>query len=381
MRWRDGLISIAAVSTAFLVGLGLPIVHADTPVGFALGIQNGGTPIGAGVILNAGSGLSASISGGVATLSASGGGGLLLSNTVTITPAQLIDAATPITLVPAAGAGLVVFPVAIRWRLVPGAGPFPYQEPSDGGPYVWWQNNANPFNEIFFSNAADNSAVGFIQLITDSAQWKSGTQSSFIANPSFYTNQPLVLQPIGGDSLDRGPILTATINAPGTGYLVNDLVAPSGPSDFDGILRVTSVNGGGGVTGLAISAPGTVTLGGTAQPTMDVGNLQSATVTLGMGGTGYMNGDTGTVSGCGDMTGTYTVLTSTAGVVNTVSVTGGTQYFTQPNCSTTVTTGGGDGTLQLNVVAATGSGLTVKLTDQPGDGTLTITTWYTVAPE
>jgi hypothetical protein len=60
---------------AVAVALGLSIggwIRADSPTGFALGIQLAGTPIGATTILNAGSGTSISISGAVATITASG---------------------------------------------------------------------------------------------------------------------------------------------------------------------------------------------------------------------------------------------------------------------------------------------------------------------
>jgi len=47
--------------------------RADSVRGFAVQIQNAGTPIGATTILNAGSGMSVSLAKGVATLSATGG--------------------------------------------------------------------------------------------------------------------------------------------------------------------------------------------------------------------------------------------------------------------------------------------------------------------
>lgn len=76
--------------------------------------------------------------------------------TVSATAAQLINNATPFLLVAAAGAGNVIFPLAIRWKYTFVSQP--YQEPSFGGPLVWWQNNANAFNTVAFRDSLGYAA-------------------------------------------------------------------------------------------------------------------------------------------------------------------------------------------------------------------------------
>jgi hypothetical protein len=59
---------------AFLLGLGVEL-HGDSPTGWSLIIQQGGSTKGAAVILNCSTNVTCSLSGGVVTVTASGGGG------------------------------------------------------------------------------------------------------------------------------------------------------------------------------------------------------------------------------------------------------------------------------------------------------------------
>ena len=224
--------------------------------------------------------------------------------TTSITSSQLVNnAATPVTLVSAPGAGNVIFPFAIRWKLTYVS--HPYQEPDFGGPFVWWQNNTNAFNTIAFRDGASNEGVLIFPTQTSTVAYYATFQSigggdcGEPQNPVDYTNQPLVLQAYPETTLDRGPVLSAAVNALGSGYAVNDTVQTT--STFDNVLlTVSGVNGSGGVTGLMLTTAGTTTAAGTGIATMSSG---------------------------------------------------------------------------------AGTGLTVNLTVQPGDGTLSVTIWYVVAPE
>ena len=53
-----------------------------------------------------------------------------------------------------------------------------------------------------------------------------------------------------------GPILTAAINAAGTGYTVNDIVTVVQIAASLGKVKVTSIGGGGAVTGISLNAIG-----------------------------------------------------------------------------------------------------------------------------
>ena len=298
-------------------------------------------------------------------------------NTVTLTQANILALqSTPFTLVPAPGAGLVLFPFAVRWRL--NFVSQPYCEPHQGGAAMWWSDNTNPFDGLAFG--PDLGFFTIVNLSSTAAFFGSGSGPQVSADPATYTNVPLVIQTYPGDSFNCGTVLTAAVAASGTGYKVGDqFKLPQSDGDNSALFTVSSIGGGGAVTGITITDPGVAEEGGTAIPAVNVGNVTSATVTGGHAGSGYANGDTGTISGCGDGTATYTVLTSSGGAVNTVSVSGGTGYFSPTGCTTTVSTGGGDGALQLNVSAGAGNSLTVTITVQAGDGTLLVTTWYTVA--
>lgn len=327
------------------------------------------------------------------------------SITRTLSEADLLSTSTaPFTIIPAPGAGRVIFPFAIRWRVH--GGTLPYYDISDcAGTCLWWGDNTNPFWIISSGTAGFSSnsespifqILGFASPLTpfpDAAYFTAGLGADPSQNnlggrgingtdPASYANKPIVVEGYGSEpsNLNRGPVLTTAPNNPGMMYQVNDQVqqVQAGGPPPDCIATVTSVNGMGGVTGLANTVPGTFCEGGTGIPMVNVGNLQSATVTGGAGGGGYTNGDMGDVL-CGQG-GTYTVTGSLAGVVTAVSVTGGMGYNTQAGCMTQPETGGGDGTLQLDIVVSNaGSGLTTNTTVQHGDGSLTVTIWYTIAP-
>ena len=302
---------------------------------------------------------------------------------VTVTLAQsdlLAIAATPYTVVSAPGASKVIFPFAMRWRLQPGPMMLPYRSGANAI-YLWWNNNANVFGFMDF-HLSGTSGLAFPNgmITTDTAIFSAGmvpSVGSLGANPAAYTNAPMVLQPGIGDTLNRGPVLTATPNVCGTGYAVGDLVV-AGPMG-DAILRVATISAGGCVTSLTIVDAGMESPGGNGLAAPNEGNISSSTKNA--SGLGYAMGDTFTVNGgCDQATGVVDTVGG-GGAVATYHLTAtGDGYATTAGNATTATTGVGTG-LTLNIVAASGSGLTVNLGVQAGDGTLSFTLWYTIAPE
>lgn len=341
-------------------------------------IKRPGTPVLATIILAA-SALLLWRDAPASSLSTSAG--LLLSATVTLTPAQVAATdITPFVLVPTPGVNKVLFPFAIRWRLQPGPMNLPYVAENDAL-YMWWNNNANAFDYIQTAQGGLTFANGIIN--TDTAYFANGLTPAVGQNgasTAAYTNVPLTLQPIAGDSLNRGAILTAVPVACGTGYAVNDQFTINGFTGYDAQLSVSGISGGGCVTSISIDSPGVSSAKATAASTTNVRNISSST--LNMGGLGYAMGDTFTVDGSGDGV--------AAGVVDTVGAMGvvtayhltdpGNTYTTTTGETTMATSGIGTG-LTLNIVAGVGTGLTVTTTVLAGDGTLTVTVWYTVAPK
>lgn len=322
--------------------------------------------------------------------------GLLCNRTVSLTPTDVLALnAGPFTVVPAPGAGKVAFPVSLRWRVHGGTHPW-VNTGDSAGTYLWWGAVGNPFGEIsagldgFLPDPYVNTPNLVLTFATgstptpDAAAFTSGfgiQPDRFRGvDPAQYDNLPLVLGSATNETLNRGPVLSVAPSDAGADYIVGEQVAPDShgmPNDC--LWTVTSVNGSGGVTGIANTTPGTNCPGGMALPTTSQGApIVSATVSSGLGGNGYTIGDTGLV---GDTGGAYAVTGATDGVVTSVMLTNpGQSYFTGAGYGTTVTSGGGDGGLALDLVAALpGTGLTANTTVQHGDGTLTVTIWYTVA--
>jgi hypothetical protein len=308
--------------------------------------------------------------------------------TLVFSKAQLLASdRTPLIVVPSPGANNVIFPVASRAKLT-----FVSQAYSNctGGPYLWWENNLNAIGPVTYS-AANGSAFSYNLIILDgntAAMYASGL-SAALSNgfdPALYTNVPMVLQPGSiTETLNCGPLVSEIILAPGTGYHAGDLVSTEatnyGNRDNGTFFEVTSVNGSGGITGLEVSCSGT-DIAGLASVLPD-GNITAST--LNSGGMSYAPGDTGTISGAGDGSAQYTILTvSGGGAVLTYSIgpNQGNGYVPATNISTS--TGGsqpGSGTgFTINVQSGGGTGAQLNLTVLTGDGTLTLTLWYTIAP-
>jgi hypothetical protein len=143
-----------------------------------------------------------------------------------------------------------------------------------------------------------------------------------------------------------------------------------GATSTGGSVDTVTVSGGYGIAG-GFETCTTVPTAGAAAP---------LTASVVAGGLLYVNGDQGTISGCGDGTSIYTVTSSLGGVVSAVTITGGTNYVLGGPCSTTVTGGSGDGNLTLNITGVGGDGnltLTPTSVTGVGDSTITVTTYYT----
>jgi hypothetical protein len=78
-------------------------------------------------------------------------------------------------------------------------------------------------------------------------------------------NQPITLS-TDADQIDFGVIATASVGDGGSGYSIGDTGSIEA-GGFDAAYEVTSVDGGGAVTGFALSAPGTGYQAGAGQPT------------------------------------------------------------------------------------------------------------------
>lgn len=98
----------------------------------------------------------------------------------------------------------------------------------------------------------------------------AGIDSITITNAGSYTTVPTVTiadAPSGGLTATASVVLgvtIATVNNGGSGFSVNDVLIPQISSFAPSVvLKVTSIGGGGAITGLAIVAPGSITSGST----------------------------------------------------------------------------------------------------------------------
>jgi hypothetical protein len=199
-------------------------------------------------------------------------------NTVTLVQANILAAdATPFTLVPAAGAGNVIFPFMFRWKMAFGTHPYYLGGSSIASvSYMWWQNSANPFNTMLGTGSGGG---GFAFDGDSCVPCRTGTAATLVGglaagtsvDPSNYTNQPLVLQTnstvgnpgaSGTSTYKAGPVLTVAVgDAAGTMYAMGDTVTLDQGGDCG--FTVTSTGAGGSVTGLSVSTPGTNCTDGT----------------------------------------------------------------------------------------------------------------------
>jgi len=112
----------------------------------------------------------------------------------------------------------------------------------------------------------------------------------------------------------------------------------------------------------ALLSAGYVSVNGTSVLSLQGAGFQTDSGTVATGGSGYKTGDTGTIRGCGNGLGTYTV-TASAGAVTKITVSLNSSYTSATACSTIVSTGSGDGSLTISLT--TWRGATAYLAGQP----------------
>lgn len=336
------------------------------------------------------------------------GTGAALVTSVTITAAQLKSMETaPITVIPAPGVGKMIALVS----------PIMYVYKPNTTGYVL--NNANwglfydfssflPSWVIAAAQAPQAAHAGINPTNIGITGLNLTSQSNTTVVPTtnltaLLENKALTLYNIGNtssawqSSVPLGqPILTVAL--PGSGFAVNDVFTLPGINAGTARFTVNSVNAAGGiltftqVTGAANSnsnaeffARGfqkvTIATGSGINGYVNIavgamgGNGITVSTLGNSGGTGYVNGDTGTIafnSGTG-INAKYTVLTTSAGAVVTYSITDvGAGFFTASNLTTTHTTGVGTGF--TITVTGTGGGYAAGDTGTISGGTYTINT-------
>lgn len=191
----------------------------------------------------------------------------VLAATVSLTAAQLaaLDV-TPITLVPAPGANriITVLGVALAYKFVTIA----YQGAGGGA-----------LSFKYAGAAADKVAADVSGLVTGAASgffYEAGLLLGNVAILPGDDNQAVLLTT--SNTLNAGPIVTATKGAGGAGYAINDTGTINDGSD-DATYKVLTVDGGGAVLTFQVTGAGTdytvengvATATGGAQPGVGVG--------------------------------------------------------------------------------------------------------------
>lgn len=149
---------------------------------------------------------------------------------------------TDVVLVPAPGAGLMVELASLDWEYVPGVG-------------RW---NGNPLTLCYGGDSAtDVIADGDLDISGLVAGTVGFTQSSrLVAARTALANKALTLVEASADLTFTGPVVTVAIAAGGTGYTANDVVTIGGNAGTKATATVSTVNGSGVVTALALTTAG-----------------------------------------------------------------------------------------------------------------------------
>ncbi len=184
--------------------------------------------------------------------------------------------------------------------------------------------------------------------------------------------------------------VAAVPSAPGTGYAAGEIIDVVGDSGFTsgGIVKVETVDGGGGVLTISLVSQGhNYSIGtnkATVSGTSGGGNVTGATPPGGTSGVNYKVGDSVTVSGGGSNANLTVASIDVNGGITSYSITNvGSGYTTASN----VPVFGGSGTLgQVNITAnvIVASGCTIHITEVDNGaistvGLLTGGTGYSVA--
>lgn len=191
----------------------------------------------------------------------------LRSKTVNVTRAQLLAlVTTPITLVPAPGAGRIVsvFGIDVLFKF----GTIQYQVATGSIAFQY----ADAAHSAVVSALSADPVVG----AASSFSYLPGTLTTPIAISPGADNTAVVIP--AGPAYNAGPIVTATLGAGGAGYAIGD-TGEIDDGGFDATYVVDTVDGAGAVLTFHLTATGsryTVTNGaptavGGAQPGVGVG--------------------------------------------------------------------------------------------------------------
>jgi hypothetical protein len=210
------------------------------------------------------------------------GSGAVAMQNVALTPAQIQQLhTTPVTIIPAPGAGFVIVP--IEAVLVNGTGSIAYTSTGlDSLSLTYTGASAQAF-----AAALSNFVVGNLNHITS----KAGTAFNAVSLLAAGNINNQSVQIAGSFNYNAGTIVTATLGAGGTGYVVNDTGTIT-QGNNDATYIVTSIGANGAVTGFTITGAGTAntvanlvaTVTGGAQPGVGANFTVNITaVTLGNG--------------------------------------------------------------------------------------------------
>jgi hypothetical protein len=330
---------------------------------------------------------------------------------VTVTSSQLENLeTTPITIVPAQGAGTFIIPVSnFVFVYKPNTTPYTsnnsptYQIMYDWRGFLPTQGLTGELLLHTGISASNLGLSGINKMYSEAAITTNGTD--ILSN--FVENTAVVLTNIasgnggtiqGFSLLGNGSTATFTVAVPGYGYAVNDEfgITSLGSTAVTPRFQVTSVNASGGVTGF--TPVNYISQGqwylrnyikATAlNPSVGIGlYINCAAIggsggsgitgyTISSGGTGYAVNDTGTITanqpGGGGTTGKYTVSSVSGGVVTGITITSvGSGFYTGSTAATSKTTGSGSG-MVLNVTSV-GGGYAVNDTGTVGNGAYQVT--------
>jgi hypothetical protein len=306
-----------------------------------------------------------------------GGGSGLFSNTVTLQASDILSLyPAPFTLVPSCGVSCAI---AVQWIDI--SYHFVSQDYKLNAPVAdCFAGILSILVTIPCINIFPNRGADVKNEIPQSSFWGQQWPTNDTGKAAVdLDGLPVILN--SENPLTGGSLVTASVVAGGANYTNGDtgtvncgngdpLGAYTVATSTGGSVDTVTVSGGYGIAG-GFETCTTVPTAGAAAP---------LTASVVAGGLLYVNGDQGTISGCGDGTSIYTVTSSLGGVVSAVTITGGTNYVLGGPCSTTVTGGSGDGNLTLNITGVGGDGnltLTPTSVTGVGDSTITVTTYYT----
>lgn len=186
------------------------------------------------------------------------GGGVVTTVRFTTGPDKLVPGDTfQILAAPGAGFYWLLQNLTAMYML----GSLPYTNAADTSAFMYY---GDPINNVQTMQSIQNTNLWLAPFITGDTFFSQVGLTSITGAPANFVNQPInfVVPQTNGS-----PIQAATPGStPGTGYNIGDELLIFAGND-DNEITVTSVNGGGGVTGFSITLPGTGNVVGNNIPT------------------------------------------------------------------------------------------------------------------